>query len=176
MQILTPIVKFDLAFSDRCLNSRFNPWMSKLSRWISRTGDGPLYAFIGVFAYFSNTQLGVSFVQVSLLAFLIELPTYWLIKNITRRRRPFDFSQSLASFIQPADQYSLPSGHAAGVALMATMIGAFYPTLVPIVLVWAVLVAASRVILGVHFLTDVLLGAILGFACAKLALTLILVM
>ena len=175
MQILTPIVKFDLAFSDICLNSRFSPSMSKLSRWISRTGDGPLYALIGILAYISDQQLGSSFVQVSLLAFLIELPIYWLIKNITRRRRPFDFSQSLTSFIQPADQYSLPSGHAAGVALMATTVGTFYPILVPIVLVWAILVAASRVILGVHFLTDVLLGAILGVACAKLALTLILV-
>ncbi|MFM2590955.1 phosphatase PAP2 family protein [Vibrio sp. TBV020] len=172
MRLVQPLIRFDLAFSTFCLSNRFNIPLSVISRWVSRSGDGPLYILIALMAYQFDNALGSVFVKTSILAFAIELPIYWMIKNTTRRRRPFECSDSLSSFIQPADRFSLPSGHTAGAVLMATMLSAFFPVLLPIAVVWAFAVGAARVMLGVHFFSDILVGAVLGFTAAQLALLL----
>ena len=70
--------------------------------------------------------------------------------------------------ILPPDQFSFPSGHSITAFAIAVPIGLFYPELrVPLLLV-AASIAASRIVLGMHFLSDVLagsaLGAVLGYA------------
>ncbi|AIU67868.1 phosphatase PAP2 family protein [Vibrio coralliilyticus] len=172
MRAVEPIIKFDLALSSFCLGHRFNLPLAKLSRLISHTGDGHLYLLIGLIAWALDTTTGVAFFKVGILAFIIELPIYWVLKNGFRRRRPYDRSESLTSFIQPADQYSLPSGHTAAGFLMATLIASFYPQYAIAAYGWAAAVSASRIFLGVHFFTDIVIGAGLGIACAKLALML----
>lgn len=172
MRSIEPIAKFDLAFSLFCLQHRFSLPLSKVSRMISRTGDGPLYAVIGLCAYLFGGGAGTLFVMIGLAAFALELPIYWLVKNLFKRRRPNDCSDLVTSFITPSDRYSLPSGHTAAAFLMATIIGHFNVELEAVTLMWATLIATSRVLLGVHFLTDVLLGAALGIGCATLSLNL----
>jgi undecaprenyl-diphosphatase len=56
---------------------------------------------------------------------------------------------------------------------MATLLSFFYPELDTFAFVWATLIGASRILLGVHFLTDVVLGALLGLGCAQIALTML---
>lgn len=56
---------------------------------------------------------------------------------------------------------------------MATLIGQFYPEFYLLALSWASLIGLSRILLGVHFMTDVLIGALLGMACAHIALSLL---
>ena len=72
------------------------------------------------------------------------------------------FSPPLPAFITPSDRYSLPSGHTAAAFLMATIIGHFYPDLSLVMLTWALTIGGSRIFLGVHFLSDVVIGALLG--------------
>ncbi|MDA0149679.1 phosphatase PAP2 family protein [Vibrio sp. LaRot3] len=173
MKAIEPIVRFDLAFSSLCLSNRFHPRLAKASRVVSHTGDGPLFLIVAMLAWWGNSALGIEFIKATLFAFTLELPLYWILKNGFKRRRPFERSESLTSIIQPADQYSLPSGHTAAAFLMATMVGAFFPSLYLFALIWALLVSLSRILLGVHFFTDVLLGAALGIACARASLLLL---
>lgn len=172
MRAVEPIVRFDLALSSFCLGHRFNLPLAKLSRLISHTGDGHLYLLLGLIAWVVEPSSGAIFLKVGILAFIIELPIYWTLKNAFRRRRPYDRSESLTSFIQPADRYSLPSGHTAAGFLMATLIASFYPQYAAAAYGWALAVSASRILLGVHFFTDIVIGAGLGVLCAKLALIL----
>lgn len=174
MRSIEPIAKLDLAFSLFCLQHRFRHPLSKLSKAVSHTGDGHLYFILGLCAWWIDGQVGAMFLWVGLLAFAIELPIYWLAKNLFKRRRPQELSELVTSFITPSDRYSLPSGHTAAAFLMASLTAYFYPHLAMFAFVWASLIGASRVLLGVHFLTDVVLGSLLGVACAHLAMTILL--
>lgn len=170
MRTIEPIVRWDVAFSLFCLKSRYSQQTAQVSKAISHTGDGHLYLLFAIAALFLDEQTGQAFVMVGLAAFAVELPIYWLAKNTIKRRRPADFSSFLHSYIVPSDKYSLPSGHSAAAFVMATVIGHFYPQVYLLSLVWACLIAGSRILLGVHFFTDVLIGASLGIACASLAI------
>jgi undecaprenyl-diphosphatase len=118
---------------------------------------------------------GEKFSTSILLAFAFELPIYWLAKNSIKRRRPQELSPFVEPFITPSDRYSLPSGHTAAAFLMATLISFFYPDFMLVSFVWASMIGAARILLGVHFLTDVLVGALLGVLSAKLALAYLIV-
>ncbi len=72
--------------------------------------------------------------------------------------------------ITPSDRYSLPSGHTAAAFLMATVLAASFPLWAPLLFTWAILVGASRLLLGVHYLSDLVAGALLGSGCALWAL------
>ena len=111
-------------------------------------------------------ERGREFLLTGLQAFAIELPLYWLLKNSIRRERP----NGLPVFIRPSDKYSLPSGHTAAAFLMASLLAAFYPAMAVVVFVWAGCIGASRLLLGVHYLTDLIAGALLGSGCALLVL------
>ncbi|RTZ15920.1 phosphatase PAP2 family protein [Vibrio aquaticus] len=173
MRSIEPIAKLDLAFSLFCLQHKFQYPISRISRAMSHTGDGHLYAVFGLLAFMFGEEHGELFLIAGLVAFAFELPIYWVIKNTFKRRRPHDCSELVTSFITPSDRYSLPSGHTAAAFLMATLVNTWYMEVGEFAYVWAILIASSRIFLGVHFLTDVILGALLGFGCANLAISLL---
>ncbi len=173
IQPIATIAKFDLAFSCVCLQHRFNQQVANISRGVSHSGDGHLYLILGLVAWFLDKEHGLGFLLVGLLAFAIELPIYWALKNSFKRRRPEELSALLPTFITPSDRYSLPSGHTSAAFLMATLIAHFYPGLDYAAFCWAGLIGAARIFLGVHFLTDVVIGATLGCLCAEIAMTII---
>ncbi|MGL4829719.1 MAG: phosphatase PAP2 family protein [Vibrio sp.] len=173
MRIILPIVKLDLAFSLLCLRHRYNVPIAKISKLISRTGDGPLYVVIGGLAWWLDNTHGLLFFVIGLLAFAIELPIYWALKNSVQRRRPQEFSSLVTAYITPSDRYSLPSGHAAAAFVMATLIGYIYPHWYAFAMSWAVLIGFARVLLGVHFVTDVFAGALLGVGSTTYAISVV---
>ena len=73
--------------------------------------------------------------------------------------------------IVPPDEFSFPSGHAAGAVVVAAIISAFLPVAGLIACLYACLVGYSRVALGVHYPGDVLAGAILGLCCSCMGLS-----
>jgi membrane-associated phospholipid phosphatase len=105
----------------------------------------------------------VEFVGISLLAVLVMG-----IKFIVRRRRP---EGEWGSIYRNTDPHSFPSGHAARAFLIAVIGTALGPPWLGVVLwIWAPLVALARVAMGVHYLSDVIAGAILGILSGVLFL------
>ncbi|OOE80665.1 phosphatase PAP2 family protein [Salinivibrio sp. ML198] len=165
MRSFTAIQRFDHTVSTLCLSHRFSAGTAKIARAVSRSGDGPLYLVIGFTAWWLHEAVGLWFLLTGLMAFAIELPIYWVLKRSFRRARP----SQLPAFITPSDLYSMPSGHTAAAFLMASLLSTFFPSLTLLVFIWASLIGISRVLLGVHFVSDIVVGAGLGLLCATLA-------
>ncbi|MBV7298838.1 phosphatase PAP2 family protein [Enterovibrio paralichthyis] len=166
MRSLVTIQRVDQAVSTLCLKHRFSADIARVFRWVSKSGDGHLYLAVGVLLATLDGLKGVSFLITGLLAFAIEVPLFMLLKRLFRRARP----QHLPAFITPSDLYSMPSGHTTAAFVMAALLSQFYPEFSEVYWGWAIAIGASRVLLGVHFITDVFAGALLGLACAELAL------
>lgn len=163
---MNKIQQWDLQVCRVCLLHGYNRQQARVSRLISRTGDGPLYAVLAALLWWQG-EAERELVRLALLAFAIELPLYLLLKNSLKRQRPM----GLPVFITPSDRYSLPSGHTAAAFLMATILAIGFPLWAPLLFGWAALVGASRLLLGVHYLSDLVAGALLGGGCAVLALS-----
>lgn len=172
MKWLQPIQQFDLALFNWCMARRRRELLTALGRAISKTADGWFYlAFAVIYAAISWPE-HVHFLKYYLMAFIGERLVYFVLKNSCRRNRPADAIADFDSFIVPSDKFSFPSGHTSGAFLFAVLVASQIPMLFPFLLVWGVLVAMSRVFLGVHFPTDTLVGALLGSTVAFVALSL----
>jgi len=170
MKVIEPIAKFDLAFSLFCLQGRFYQQIAQMSKWISKSGDGHLYVLLGGYAFLVGGHRELAFVVSSISAFAIELPIYVLLKRTFQRKRPHDLSSEVTAFITPSDRFSLPSGHTTAAFLMASLISIYYPSLSTVAFLWASCIGISRILLGVHFFSDIAIGILLGLFCAQLGL------
>ncbi len=138
--------------------------------FMSKAGDGPLYAVIGVIVYLLNPETGRRLVPAGLLAFVIELPGQIILKKLIRRRRPCVKFQEINNLISLPDEFSFPSGHTAAAFLMASLMSVFFPSFVILFYFLALLIGVSRIYNGVHYPGDVIAGALIGIFCAKTGL------
>ena len=169
MKLIYSVHKYDVVMFTRLINAGVYRHLVLFARHLSRTGDGHLYLLLGAFLYASE-GLKSPFLQTALLAFFIERPLYFLLKNGFKRNRPQAALKGFNSLVTPSDQFSFPSGHTSAAFMVATISGFFMPALLPPLMVWAALVGFSRVVLGVHFPTDTLVGMALGIGVALFSL------
>lgn len=169
MKLLYSIHKYDVFMFTWLVNARMHTTLTKAGRYLSKTGDGQLYVVFMGLLYWSE-GFKSPFLHAILLAFLIERPMYFVLKNGFRRNRPEVALEDYHSVIVPPDKFSFPSGHTSAAFMMATLLGYFVPPLILPLYCWAALVGFSRVVLGVHFPTDTLVGAMLGIGTALFSL------
>jgi undecaprenyl-diphosphatase len=160
MKLLSAIDFFDHQMFYWCLQRKHREAMITAGRWISRSADGHLYA-VALLLAIALTQWRL--VQVLLMGFIIERVVYFILKNCLKRRRPQQAIPSFTSVVQPSDQFSFPSGHTSAAFFVLSVSAIFSPVLFNLLCLWAICVGASRVVLGVHFPTDVFAGAALGY-------------
>lgn len=149
-------------------HQRFN--LRSAVRLVSASGDGYLYALLAFILILVDRQAGSTLLLVGCAAFLVELPLYWVLKNTCKRRRPFHVVAAMAPFLKPSDEFSFPSGHTTAAFVFATAASHFFPVLTLVLFSWAALIGLSRVMLRVHFVSDVLAGMLLGTLIANLSL------
>lgn len=160
--LLKKINHFDLVAFQWCLSRKHSHQLAVVSRWVSHTGDGIYYLLIGIILAMHESVFGLSFLLNGLLAFFIELPLYMVLKNSIKRRRPDDVITEFVAFLIPSDKFSFPSGHTAAAFVMAALASYYYPSFTFLAYTLASVIGFSRVLLGVHFPSDILAGALLG--------------
>ncbi|MBX2885294.1 MAG: phosphatase PAP2 family protein [Granulosicoccus sp.] len=135
---------------------------------VSRLGDGVVwYALIIALPI----VYGASAIPVSTLMIftgLVSLFTYKIVKKTTGRERPCKHENTITLTVDPLDQYSFPSGHTLHAVSFSTVAIHYYPELGWILIPFSCMIAASRVILGLHFPTDVIAGFLIGLLVASI--------
>mgnify|MGYP003326366462 CR=1 FL=1 len=139
---------------------------------ISRLGDGWFwYALIVALAYYGG-QSAYIYLMETLLVSGLGVALYKYLKQHTLRPRPYQVHQAIVLGERPLDHFSFPSGHTLHAVLFTIMLGSQWPVLLTILVPFMVLVTLSRMILGLHYPSDVLVGAVLGASLAMSALIL----
>jgi undecaprenyl-diphosphatase len=87
---------------------------------------------------------------------------YKLIKNHAVRERPYITHSAIECASAPLDRYSFPSGHTLHAVCFTIVLTTYLPEWTGALVLLASLIALSRVILGLHYPTDVAAGATLG--------------
>jgi undecaprenyl-diphosphatase len=159
---------------DHRLMRRVHRW--RAPRWFrilmilsTRGGDGWLWYALGLILLFYGGEHRFGAIAAAGSAALAGIVVFRAIKNTSHRQRPCHIEPHCWSSILPPDRYSFPSGHSITAFAVAVSVGMFYPQLMPWLLTAAVLIAASRIILGLHFLSDVVVGSAIGAALATSA-------
>jgi undecaprenyl-diphosphatase len=152
---------------DLLLMRRVHRWRAPryIRYWVlamSRLGDGLLWYLLGLLLLCLGGPYGMHAVLVSGAAAVTAIGLFCTLKQLSRRRRPCEIEPHCWSLITPPDRFSFPSGHTMTAFAIALSLGHYYPDLLVGLLLVALSIAASRIILGMHFLTDVVVGALIG--------------
>ncbi|MDI1253831.1 phosphatase PAP2 family protein [Thermomonas sp.] len=140
---------------------------------VSRLGDGVFwYALMAAMVLLD----GMAGVRASLhlaLTGLVALALYKLLKRWTRRPRPFASDVRIHAWVAPLDEFSFPSGHTLHAVAFSLVAMAHYPMLAILLVPFTASVALSRVVLGLHYPSDVLAATVIGSALAGFSLWLV---
>ena len=137
---------------------------------ISRLGDGMAWyvclLLLPVLFGLGGLTAAVCIAVTTLICTLL----YKFLKGSLIRTRPFLTSPYILCATPPLDQYSFPSGHTMHAVCFTTMLIEFYPPAALLLIPFTIAIGFSRVILGLHYPSDVAAGALLGWVVAHLGL------
>jgi undecaprenyl-diphosphatase len=164
-RVLGAIVWLDQAELNACRS--FNravrtAGLLKVFQVASRLGDGVLwYTLIATLALFFGAEGRLVALQCA-VAGVSGLAIYRALKNVLVRERPYMTHAAIVCAGKPLDRFSFPSGHTLHAVSFTVVICSSLPVLALVLVPAAVLIALSRVVLGLHYPSDVLAGGLLG--------------
>ena len=135
---------------------------------ISRLGDGVFWYLMLVLIWLQKgVAYGLQLFYV-LLGGSIGTGLYKFLKHKTTRPRPYQVHQVIVLGERPLDHFSFPSGHTLHAVMATVVLGYIQPLMLYVMLPFTLLVALSRMVLGLHYPSDVLVGALIGSMVAVL--------
>lgn len=147
-----------------------HPWLDAFFTFITKLGNaGLIWILEGIILLIckKHRREGIAVLLALLIGFII---TNLLLKNIVARPRPYTLLNELEILIKAPSDYSFPSGHTcSSVAAALTMLKLSDKRIGIAACILAVLIAFSRMYIGVHYPSDVLAGAVIGAFAAFLS-------
>ena len=129
---------------------------------VSRLGDGVFWYALMLTLPLVDGWRGAAVGAQLAATGLVSLAIYRLLKRWTRRPRPCASDLGIIPRVPPLDQFSFPSGHTLHAVAFTTITCAWYPVLSWILVPFSILVALSRIVLGLHYPSDVVAAVVIG--------------
>ncbi|MDP9054631.1 MAG: phosphatase PAP2 family protein [Acidobacteriota bacterium] len=155
--------------NDRRIMRLVNRW--EAPRWIrqwmlfaSKGGDGWLWSAVGAILYLFGGPRRLDALSAGFESVAAGQAAFFVLKRLIGRERPCAVEPHCWSVMLPHDRFSFPSGHTMTAFAIAFSLGLYYPALLVGLVFCAASVGVSRVILGLHYVSDVLVGAMIGTA------------
>lgn len=169
-KIIDPIIVLDGQYSNRLRIKEENRILWRFTAFLAHSGDSwfwltglvLVWLFSGKEWHYKAAVLAISLVFQAIFVLAI--------KFMVRRRRPVG---EWGAIYRSTDPHSFPSGHAARAALLMVLSWGLGPGWFAWLLtIWAPMVSMARVMMGLHYLSDVLVGVIVGsvVGCVMLAI------
>lgn len=137
---------------------------------ISRLGNGVFWYVLILMLPWMYGQEAVETSIVMAITGISGVVIYKLLKNNLVRQRPCIKHSCISQGTAMLDLYSFPSGHTLHAFSFTIIAVSAFPELGLLLIPFTFLVAASRVVLGLHYPTDVAVGAIIGTLLAAISL------
>lgn len=137
---------------------------------VSRLGDGAAWYALMAALIVLDGMRGLAASAHLAATGVVSLTIYKVLKRWTRRPRPFASHVRVHAWIAPLDEYSFPSGHTLHAVAFTVVALAHYPLASLLLIPFTASVAVSRVVLGLHYPSDVLAATALGSVLGMLAL------
>jgi undecaprenyl-diphosphatase len=152
---------------DHRLMQRVNRWRAPkwLRLWMiaaTRGGDGWLWYSMALVVAMFGGERRVGAIASATLAGAVGVALFMKLKRVIGRKRPCAIEAHCWAQLLPPDQFSFPSGHTITAFAVSVALSTFYPEMEAGLFFCAISIAASRILLGMHFLSDVIAGAVLG--------------
>ena len=163
---LRTVAVWDEALCLRFNHAVGNPWLCALFRAVSRLGDGIFWYALMAGLLAVGGKAAVPAVAHMAAVGAVGVLLYKWLKSRTLRPRPYQVKAAILRGADPLDNFSFPSGHTLHAVSFSIVVIAYYPSAAWLALPFAVLVAGSRLVLGLHYPTDVLAGVAIGAALA----------
>lgn len=133
---------------------------------ISRLGDGVFwYVLMAALALFGGNNGMLAALHLAAIG-LVSLVLYKALKRWTRRPRPCASDLRIRAWVAPLDEFSFPSGHTLHAVTFTIVSLSYFPVLAWLLIPFAASVAVSRVVLGLHYPSDVLAATGIGSVMA----------
>src|SRR5256886_13841515 len=125
-------------------------------------GDGWIWYGLGLMLLAYGGPQRFSAVGAAGAAAVLGIFVFKAVKRLSQRPRPCQIEPHCWSKVLPPDQFSFPSGHTMTASSIALVVSYFYPSFEGVLFFLALSIAVSRIVLGMHFLSDVLAGGVVG--------------
>lgn len=143
-------------------------WLRSMAIFFAHSGDSWFWLLALLLVWWLGTAEWKSKALIFVGAIIAAAVVVFMIKFTVRRQRP---AGDWGNIYRNTDPHSFPSGHATRAVLLATLaLGLGPPWLALVLGIWAPLVILARVAMGVHYLSDVIAGALLGIVLGVSAL------
>lgn len=140
---------------------------------ISRLGDGVLWYTIMALLPFWFGEKGLMASAHMLSTAVLGLALYRVLKHRSARPRPYRRNPNIVLGGRCLDEYSFPSGHTLHACNFTLVLSAYFPAAFVPLMLFTLLTMMSRVVLGLHYPSDVTAGALIGSGIALLSLSLL---
>lgn len=145
-------------------------WLTRMLSVVSRLGNGVFWYGLMAAIALSGEEHGVEAATRMAIMGVVGVLLYKWLKKVTSRPRPCARNGKVVALTAPLDEFSFPSGHTLHAVAFSIVAIAYFPWLAALLVPFTLLVGLSRIVLGLHYPSDVAAGTLIGCALAVLFL------